>query len=131
MKSFKLSVLDNQLSVCKLPAGSAIPKWATQGEIFSVTGTPDELSFVVDTVAIPDIEVVREDNWRVIKVEGPLQFDLVGIVASLATVLANARVSIFSVSTYDTDYILVRGHQLDKAVKALKSAGHRVDGEDF
>jgi hypothetical protein len=69
---------------------------------------------------------VREGPWRMLAVRGPLDFALTGVMASLATPLADAAISLFTISTYDTDYLLVRARDFDRAVQALTRAGHRV-----
>lgn len=121
-----LEVLSEKLAVCRLPADAQVPKWAWSDSLSSVTRTGDELSVVCAEGAVPN-DVTRTPGWRAIKVRGPLDFDLVGILARLSEVLAQAGVSIFAISTYDTDHILVRDTQLDAAVKALNDAGHEVD----
>ena len=96
-----------------------------QGEFFSVTRTPAELSAVCDAAAVPS-GVKAEGPWGVLAVRGPLDFDMTGVLAGLATPLATAAISMFAISTYDTDYVLVRSHDLDRAVHALEEAGHSV-----
>ena len=96
-----------------------------QGEFFSVTRTPAELSAVCDVAALPS-GVKAEGPWLMFAVRGPLDFSLTGVLAGLATPLATAGISIFAVSTYDTDYVLVRSDDLEHAVHALRAAGHNV-----
>jgi len=122
-----LRVLPESLSVCRLPADSAWPVPAGGG-FFSATRTGDELSIVCASDEVPDAPNVRvEPDWRALEVLGPLDFSLVGILASLTAPLAAAAVSIFAVSTYDTDYVLVQGDMLQRAIDALREAGHQVD----
>jgi len=118
----RLSILPESFSICQLPAGAPIPAWALSGSFFSITRTRDELSLVCPAAAVPN-GVQAESGWRGLKVEGPLDFALVGILARLAGALARAGVSLFAISTYETDYILVKAEQLSKAVKALSEAG--------
>jgi hypothetical protein len=100
-----------------------------QGAFFSVTRTPSELSAVCNVAAVPS-GVTAEGPWVMLAVRGPLDLNITGVLAGLATPLANAGVSIFAVSTYDTDYVLVRNHDLDRAVRALREAGHNIsEGE--
>lgn len=113
-----LSVLPLSLAVSRLDASLPIPAWAAGGEFFSITRTDEELSIVCPEAQVPS-EVKSERGWKALKVEGPLDFGLTGILSSLALPLANAKVSIFSLSTYDTDYILVKKENLDKAVEVL------------
>ena len=91
---------------------------------FSVTCTGDELSIVAEESFVhPAAEIER--GWRAIKVKGPLDFALKGILASLLNPLNDAGVSVFALSTYTTDYIFVLDYQLEKAISALETAGHR------
>ena len=123
MNLVPLTLRNETLSICRLPASSPIPAWALTGEFFSVTRTPEELSIVCNQEDVPG-EINAERNWRGLQVIGPLDFELTGILARLAGVLAEAGISIFALSTYDTDYILVKSAQLEGAVRALKNAGY-------
>jgi len=120
-----LLVLADELAVARLDPGTPVPHWAWDGEISSITRTPEELSVVCAASAVP-ADVQAERGWRSFRVAGPLDFSLTGVLASIAGPLAAARISIFSVSTYDTDYILVRGESLAAAIDCLRSAGHDV-----
>jgi len=114
-----LSVLPEQFAVCRLEANARIPEWAMSEGIFSaITRTRDELSIVCPQEIVPE-EVKTEKDWKALKVEGPLDFSLTGILASLAKPLAEARISIFAISTFDTDYVLVKSEKLEEAVKIL------------
>ena len=117
------SCLSDILAICRLEADAPIPSWALLGDFVSITRTADELSVVCRRGDVPSgIRCVK--NFRCIKVEGPLGFDQTGIISSLATVLAQAGISVFVVSTFDTDYILVTEDRLEDAVRALSQAGH-------
>jgi len=96
-----------------------------EGDFVSVTGTRDEVSVVCPEDQAPEGATV-EAGWRCLKVDGPLDFGLTGVLASLAVPLAEAGVSIFAVSTFDTDYVLVKAEALERAAAALETAGHRV-----
>lgn len=126
MSALTLSLLPETLAVCRLNKEVAIPGWATAGDFFSITRTADELSIVCRQSQVPST-VQREENWRCLKVEGPLDFSLVGILAALATLLADAGISIFAVSTFDTDYLLFKAENLEKVIAVLSSAGHRIN----
>lgn len=120
-----LELLADPLAVCRLPVDAAVPNWAWFGELTSVTSSDDELSLVCAADAVP-VEVEHTPGWRALKVQGPLDFALVGILAGIATVLAEAGVSIFAISTHDTDYILVQESQLESAATALGEAGYEI-----
>ena len=90
--------------------------------------TPTELSVVCDVESVP-ADVEAEGPWSALAVRGPLDLNMTGVLAGLATPLANAGISIFAVSTYDTDYVLVRSHDMDRAVRVLRSAGHDIFAE--
>ena len=120
-----LSVLRDRYAVCRLSAEDEAPDWAERGEFWSVTKTGEELSLVCAEAGIP--ETVKSDKgWRCLKVHGPLDFSLTGILVSLARPLAEAGVSIFALSTYDTDYLLVKDDDLDRALTVLAQGGHEI-----
>ena len=116
-----------KLAVCQLPHDSAVPAWALGGPFFSVTRTPSEVSVVCVESQVPKGTRV-EAGWRCLAVEGPVPFELTGALASLATPLAQAGISVYSISTFDTDHLLVRESDVRKAVEALRNEGHRVAG---
>jgi uncharacterized protein len=121
-------VLHDTLAVCRLDLRAPLPPWATvhPHEFFSVTRTADELSVIV-TQSRPPRDIKCDRNWRLLKVQGPLPLNLIGIIAGLSGTLAAAGVSIFAVSTYDTDYFMVKQVDLGRAVQALQMAGYSVD----
>jgi uncharacterized protein len=121
----KLILLDDELAVARLDASDAIPAWAAQGSLSSITRTAEELSVVCAAAAVP-ADVRAEHGWRCLRVAGRLDFSLTGVLASLADPLAAAKLSLFAVSTYDTDYILVREESLKAAVECWSAAGHEV-----
>ena len=117
-----LRVLSGLHSVVRLEHDADVPAWATGG-FLSITRTAHELSIVCEEMQVPpDVRAVG--TWRVIEVEGPLDFSLTGVLTSLAKPLADAGISIFALSTFDTDYLLVREAQLSAAKRALTDAGH-------
>ena len=123
----RILMLPNRLAVCRLSSDSPVPAWAeTGGDFVATTRTPDELSIVCAVDAVPD-GVPNEGPWRAFKVQGPLVMTLLGVVAALADPLRDAGFSIFAISTYDTDYILVHEPDLEAATQALRHAGHDVD----
>lgn len=115
-----LSLLPQKLAICRLEKDARIPTWATGGTFFSISKTDDELSIVCFENKVPD-DIKSEKNWRAFKIMGPLDFSLTGILASLANPLAEAKISIFAISTFDTDYLLVKDDDLEKAVKILST----------
>jgi hypothetical protein len=121
-----LRLLRGRFAVCRLDPGEGIPAWALGGgEFNSITRTAGELSVVCAEGAVP-ADTKRETGWRVFQILGPLDFALTGILVAVAKPLADAGVSIFAVSTYDTDYVMVKEENLDKALHALAAAGHTV-----
>jgi len=123
-----LSVLDDRLAVCRLAPlnpGESPPVWSSVGDVFSITQTEDELSVVCDEDAVPS-EITSEPGWRCLKAHGPFEFSMVGVLASLAGPLAEAGISIFALSTYDTDYLLVKDEDLVSAIEVLSRRGHII-----
>ncbi len=122
----RLLLLEERLAITRLPAQAESPPWVEPGSAFvSVTRTAGELSIVCDERRVPaDVACVR--GWQALAVQGPLELDMVGVLAALTPPLAAAAVPVFVVSTYDTDYILVRAHDVASAIGALEDAGHRV-----
>ena len=126
MTPLLLTVIEARLAVCRLEASSRVPAWVDRaGDFVSFTRTSDELSIVCDMDVVPR-GVPMEGPWRAFKVQGPLVMTLIGVVAALANPLADAGISIFAISTYDTDYVLVHEPDLDAAIEALVGAGHTV-----
>lgn len=124
-RELRLAVLDDLLAVCRLDAASDVPSWATPEGFFSVTRTADELSVVCAEGSVPG-GARHEGGWRALKLEGPFEFSEVGVLASVAGPLAEAGVGIFAVSTFDTDYVLVKEERLEAAVAALRERGHEI-----
>lgn len=122
--TIRLRVLPGTLAICRLGPDDAVPDWAG-GPFVAITRTPDELSVVCDEAGVPG-EVRAERGWRALQVEGPLDFSLTGVLAGLTAPLAAAGISVFVLSTFDTDYLLVREHDLPSAVIALRQAGCTV-----
>jgi len=122
-----LVLLPGLFAVCQLDPKASLPVWATAGSsaLVSVTRTRSELSIVCAQEKVPD-DVRTERDWRCLMVQGPLDFSLTGVLSALLAPLAGAGVSIFALSTFDTDYLLIRAAQLDPAVETLSAAGHRV-----
>jgi hypothetical protein len=123
--AYNLLLLDDLLAVCRLPADAPLPDW-TQGQaLVAFIRTQEELTIICPEHFVPS-GMIAEPGWRALQVEGPLDFQLVGVLASLATPLAEAGVSIFAISTYSTDFILIKQSQIDVALESLRRAAHQV-----
>ncbi len=120
-----LTAMPETLTVCRLASDAALPVWATAGAFLSITRTPDELSIVAARGCVP-FGVRAEGAWRALKVAGPIPLSAVGILASIAEPLGRAGISLFAISTFDTDYVLVAADRLEDACLALSRAGHVV-----
>ena len=116
----RIRLLPSTYAICRLDPDSAIPTWP-RGDFVSVTRTWDELSIVCEEASVP-ADVKGQGDWRCFAVEGPIPFEVIGVAARITTALADAKVSVFFVSTYDTDYVLVRSSSVDAAIAALRSA---------
>ena len=128
--SFKLTLTlsPDRLAVCRLDAGAAVPAWAVKSAFFSITRTDDELSIVCrDDDAPADAALKIERGWRAFKIDGPLDFGLTGVLVAVAKPLADAGIPIFALSTYDTDYVLVKHDRVQPAITALSRADHTVN----
>ena len=117
-----LKLIDGNYSVCRLEPNDSIPEWAYQGSFYSISKSNEELSILCETKFIPNY-IKSENNWNLIKVEGPLDFSLTGILSSLIQPLATEKISIFTVSTFDTDYLLVKIDKLQQTISILKQSG--------
>jgi hypothetical protein len=122
---FELTLLPERFAVSQLAADAPIPEWATQGSFFSVTRTRDELSVVCEHSRVP-AGVRSQPGWSVLKVHGPFDLTETGVLSSLASPLAGAKLSLFTISTFDTDYLLIASETLSAAIGALEGAGHKI-----
>jgi uncharacterized protein len=113
------------LVVCQLPTGSDWPSPPPDGSLFSITAAETGLTVVCRPEEVPPGARVEPD-WRALSVVGPLDFSLIGIIGSLTTLLAEAGVSVFVLSTFDTDHVLIKEDAVDSAIDALRGAGHIV-----
>ena len=117
-----LQILPQPLTVCKVDG----LKGFSMSGLYFIGSTDAELSLVCETDRVPRRTLSREDGWRGFRIVGQLDFALTGILSGIAVVLADAQIGIFAVSTYDTDYILVKEESLDRAAKASQSAGYDI-----
>lgn len=122
---FVLSILPESLAISRLDPQTPCPDWANVGSLASITRTTEELSIICPQEYVPE-GVMADRDWRALKIQGPLDFAMVGVMAELAGLLAAAKVSIFTISTFETDYILVKADKLRRAIEALRIAGHHV-----
>lgn len=123
-----LDIVPGAFSVVRLPPGNAVPVWAEEGGSFtSITRTEAELSVVCESARVPEGVAPREDGWGALRVRGPLDFGLTGILSAVAAPLAAAGVPIFAVSTFDTDYVLVKQADMNAAIAALRAEGIAVE----
>jgi hypothetical protein len=123
----KYRILQERLAVCRAAADARIPAWGLEGEFFCVTRTGDELSIVCPENRIAEDRegVVVESGWIALKLEGPFAFAMTGVLASFIQPLVAAGISIFAISTFDTDYVLIKEENRKQALTALGAAGHR------
>ena len=122
----KLIILKSKYAICRFDSDSDIPMWIKDSEFFSVTRTEDELSVVSrQSDSNPEITEINKD-WRILKIQGPLDFSLVGIIAEISRILKEINITIFTISTFETDYILVKNKDLDKAIDSLTANGHEI-----
>lgn len=124
-RKFELSLLPQPFSICTLSPDANVPEWAWRGSFSAVTRTPEELSIVAESEVVPE-SLRAEMKWRVLKVHGPFQLSEVGVLASLLAPLAAGGVSVFAISTFDTDYLLVQEAQWQDARAMLRQAGHTL-----
>jgi hypothetical protein len=121
-----LCLFEDSFAICRLDKDAAVPDWATSGDFFSVARTPDELSIVCSQTDVP-AGAECDLGWRCLKVESPFQFDLSGMITSIAAPLAGASIDLFVVATQDSDYLMVREPDLEQTILVLSQSGYRVD----
>jgi hypothetical protein len=121
----KLVAHNNLLAITQLSIHEAIPNWVYKSIFINIFKNEYELSVVTDNDAVP-VGLKTEPEWKYFKIEGPIPFQQTGILSSILTPLADNKIGIFALSTFDTDYILVKASQFDDAKKTLVSAGHQI-----
>jgi hypothetical protein len=122
-KDIKLNVLEGLYTIHRFFSDHDIPEQIYESEFYSISKSEDELSIVCNSSILLNSER-SETGWSCIKVSGSLDFSLTGILADISAVLAKAEISIFAISTFDTDYILIKSENLPSAGKALVSSGY-------
>jgi uncharacterized protein len=125
-ESRALALLPGRYAVCRMHPETAVPAWAEGGAFCSVVRTKEELSVVCEEAAVPE-GITANRGWRMLKVQGPIPFEETGVLAAIAAPLGSAGLSTFAISTYDTDYVLVRDEAIEAALLALRGAGHKVE----
>jgi len=121
----RLKTIPYDLTVCKLNGTDAVD---LNREFYFLGKTDEEISLVCRTEDTPDNTTHRDDGWKGFRIEGVLDFSLIGILSKISSVLADNSIGIFAVSTYNTDYILVKNENFDKALSVLGQAGYEIDG---
>jgi hypothetical protein len=129
-RRYSLTLLPEPIAICRLEAAEPVPAWATASAWWSITRTPDELSVVCPEALVP-AGVSASRGWRALRFAGPLPLDQTGILASVTGPLAAARISVFAIATFDTDYVLIPDAQRPAAITALEHAGHRVGSPGY
>ena len=124
-KKLSLKILPDRMAVCRLEPTAPLPDWIDEPGFYSVTRTEEELAIVCpETHLAPG--TTSEAGWRCFKVQGVLDFSEIGIIFSLTQPLAESDVSVFVISTFDTDYFMVKEEDLAKAIDALTAVGHQI-----
>lgn len=121
----KLKLIQESYAVCRLDVKEELPSWCNWDSFISITKTDDELSIVCEEKDIPN-DILCEKGWRILKILGPLDFSLIGILSEISSLLAVNKISIFAISTYDTDYILVKNNLIKKAITVLSEGNFEI-----
>ena len=119
----ELKTIDKDFSVCKV---ENLTKTNMDSNFVFVSKTDEEISVVCPTAEVPENTTERSDGWKAFRIEGKLDFSLIGVLAKISTSLAKNNIGIFAISTYNTDYILVKEHDFDKALSVLREKGYRI-----
>jgi hypothetical protein len=120
-----LIVVHGSFAICRLEPRAAAPSWATTGDLISITHTADEVSVVCRQDAIPE-GILSERGWCCLRVVGTIPFSVVGVLASLTAPLAEVGISVFAISTFNTDYLLVKADNLERAIDILRQQDHTI-----
>lgn len=123
MPQLRFRPLELSFAICRFAPTFNLPTWASESEFFSITRTLEELSIVCPEAQVPP-DVMAEFGWKGLMLEGPFDFGLTGILTSVLVPLAEAQIGIFAFSTFDTDYVLVKEENFERALEVLTEAGH-------
>ncbi len=121
--SLVLEKIDRELTVCKVDSVSRIN---LDSEFYFLGKTDEEISLVTDSRFVPEITTDRENGWKGFRIKGILDFSLIGILSKISQILADNKIGIFAVSTFNTDYILVKKENFERALKALEEQGYKI-----
>ncbi|MBN2314406.1 MAG: ACT domain-containing protein [Sedimentisphaerales bacterium] len=127
LPKLRLRVLHEVFAICSFPPDATLPDWADRPSIFSITKTPKEITIVCEESHVPG-KCKKSENWKCIKVEGNFALDAGGVLAGIAGPLAQNEISLYVISTYDTDYVLIHADDLDRTVSCLSEFGHSFIG---
>ena len=124
-----LIVLAKKYSIYRFKNDCVLPDWIYLSDFYSITKTKDELSVITIQTKLISENIACNKDWRILKIVGPLDFSLTGIIADISNILKEKKISIFTISTYDTDYIMVKQKDLNIGIKALKNKGYKISLE--
>ena len=124
-RQLQLSLLKDKYGICTLPNTAPIPDWALTQSLASITRTEKELTIVCRLEILPS-QYQSGLNWRCFKIDGSFDLNQIGVMTSISSPLADAGISIYVISTYDTDYFLIQEHNLEKTISVLSNSGHYI-----
>jgi hypothetical protein len=124
-RQLQLSLLKDKYGICTLPNTAPIPDWALTQSLASITRTEKELTIVCRLEILPS-QYQSGLNWRCFKIDGSFDLNQIGVISSISSPLADAGISIYVISTYDTDYFLIKEQNLEKTISVLSNSGHYI-----
>ena len=124
-RQLQLSLLKDKYGICTLPNTAPIPDWALTQSLASITRTEKELTIVCRLEILPS-QYQSDLNWRCFKIDGSFDLNQIGVISSISSPLADAGISIYVISTYDTDYFLIQEHNLKQTISTLSDIGHNI-----
>ena len=128
-RKLSMRILTDRMAVCRFEPSAPLPDWIDQPGFYSITRTAEELSVVCSEERVPP-GAESETGWRCFQLQGPFNFSETGIISSLTQPLTESGVSVFVISTFDTDYLMVKEKDFSKAIDVLATQGHQITGED-
>ena len=124
-RQLRISLLKDKYGICSLPNTAPIPEWALKQSLVSITRTKKELTIVCPQDVIPS-QCKSDLNWRCFRLDGTFDLNQIGVISSISAPLAQNGISIYVISTYDTDYFLVQQENLEQTISALSNSGHSI-----